>query len=178
MSALDHLFNRSPREKGVERDSRGSDSGEDPLPFPGYDRLEGKAIAARLWEFSQIELGEVETYERSHRARPAVLNKLRYMRTPEPLPGYDALASEQIAEALADADTETVTAVRTYERKFRRRPRVLEEVERVRPLSTPSAREDRLRAENAERVRAGVAGRAQAADRLTGRHGQTAAKGD
>jgi hypothetical protein len=177
MSALDRLFNRSPREKGGDRNSQRSDSDEDQLPIQGYDRLDGKAIAARLRELSQVELGEVETYERSHRARPAVLNKMRYMRTPEPLPGYDALAPEEIAEALADADTETVKAVRNYERKFRRRPRVLEEVERVRPESTPSTRENRLRAENAERVRAGVADRAQVADRLTERH-DAAAKGD
>ena len=60
----------------------------------------------------------METYERAHGNRPAVLEKLRYMRGTEPLPGYDALTPEQIAEALAGADAETVKAVRDYERKF------------------------------------------------------------
>jgi len=100
------------------------------------------------------------------------------MRGPEPLPGYDTLTSEQITEALAPADSETVRAVRNYERKFRHRRRVLEEVERVRLTSTPSAREERVRAESAERVREGVASRAQTADRLASRQDGAPAKGD
>ena len=35
-----------------------------------------------------------------------MLDKLRYMRWSEPLPGYDALSPEQIVEALAGADTQ------------------------------------------------------------------------
>jgi hypothetical protein len=46
-----------------------------------------------------------------------VLDKLRYMRGGEPLPGYDALTTEEIAKALAGAEAETVKAVRDYERK-------------------------------------------------------------
>ena len=148
MSALNRLFNRSRREEGGGSHSPRSGSHEDDLPISGYDSLDGKKVAAQLRELSQVELGAVETYERSHRARPVVLNKLRYMRTSEPLPGYDALVSEQIIEALADADTETVKAVRDYERTFRRRRRVLEEAERVRPLSTSSASGDPRREEN------------------------------
>ena len=166
MSVLDRLRKRSPRENDHDPHSPGATSHEDQLPIPGYDRLDGKEVAAQLRELSQVELGAVETYERSHRARPEVLNKLRFMRTSEPLPGYDALTSEQITEALADADTETVKAVRNYERKFQRRRDVLEEAERVRPTSTPSARENRSREENVERVRAGVAGREETAARL------------
>ena len=50
-------------------------------------------------EFSQVELAAIETYERSHRNRPEVLDKLRYMRGSEPLPGYDALSPEQITDS-------------------------------------------------------------------------------
>jgi hypothetical protein len=57
----------------------------------------------------------VEAYERSHKNRPEVLDKLRYLRTTEPLPGYDALTPAQIAEELAGADAETVKAVRDYD---------------------------------------------------------------
>jgi hypothetical protein len=42
-----------------------------------------------------------------------VLDKLRYMRGSEPLPGYDALSPEEIATALSGADAETVKAVRS-----------------------------------------------------------------
>jgi hypothetical protein len=178
MSVLDRLRKRSARENGGDSHSTGATSPEDQLPISGYHHLDGKEVASQLRELSQVELRAVETYERSHRARPEVLNKLRYMRTSEPLPGYDSLASEQIAAALADADTETVKAVRNYERKFQRRRHVLEEAERVRPTSTPSANETRSREENVERVRAGVAVRAETAARLPNRQGSLREKGD
>ena len=79
----------------------------------------------RLAQLSQVELAAVETYERAHESRPVVLMKLRYMRGSEPLPGYDGLTPEQIAEALAGADAETIRAVRDYERKFQHRQSVL-----------------------------------------------------
>ena len=169
MSVLDRFRNRSPR--GEARDSTAPGPGsthEDRLPISGYDRLDEKEIVGRLRELSQVELAQVERYERSNRARPSVLNKLRFLRTVEPVPGYDTLAPEQVTEALGEADTETVKAVRNYERKFQRRPGVLAESDRVRPTSTPSAREDRVREESAERIREGIAGRAETADRLAG----------
>ena len=101
------------------------------LPISGYDQLDDKEVGDRLSQLSQVELAAVETYERAHGNRPAVLEKLRYMRGSEPLPGYDALTTEQIAEALAGADAETVRAVRDYERKFQHRQSVLDEAARV-----------------------------------------------
>jgi hypothetical protein len=74
----------------------------------------------------------VESYERSHRGREVVLNKLRYMRGSEPFPGYDALSVEEILAALEEADLETIGRVRGYERKFANRPRVLRAVAGVR----------------------------------------------
>jgi hypothetical protein len=88
-----------------------------------------------------------------------VLEKLRYMHPSEPLPGYDALSPEQIAEALADADAETVKAVRDYERKFGKRQQVMKEAARVLPTAPPSAGEDRARKEKEARVREGFADR-------------------
>ena len=84
-----------------------------------------------LSDHSQVELEAVETYERSHESREAVLDKLRYMRGSEPLPGYDALSVEEIVAALEEADLATIKKVRGYERKFANRPDVLEEVVRV-----------------------------------------------
>jgi hypothetical protein len=102
-------------------------------------------VSDQLSQLSQVELAAVETYERAHRSQPVVLEKLRYVRSSEPMPGYDALTPEQIAEELAGADAETIRAVRDYERKFqhasrcwmkpracfRRRGRVLERNGRV-----------------------------------------------
>jgi hypothetical protein len=134
-----------------------------PVPIPGYDQLSDKEVGDRLSQLSQVELAAVETYERAHGNRPAVLHRLRYMSDTEPLPGYDALTTEQIAEALAGADSETVKAVRDYERKFQHRQSVLGEAARVLPCSRPSAREQRARDGKAALLRDGYADRARTA---------------
>jgi hypothetical protein len=167
MNILERVRNRSHREQASHAGSlEASSEGADRLPTPGYDQLDSREIAARLSKLSQVELGAVETYERSHKDRPEVLDKLRFMRGKEPLPGYDALSPEQIADALAGADRETVKAVRDYERKFRHRAQVLAEAARVLPTAQASPREARAREDRATRVREGMAGRAKTADGL------------
>ena len=141
----------------------------DQLPFPGYDKLDEREVGARLTTLSQVELGAVEDYERSHHDRPEVLAKLRYMRTTEPLPGYDSLSPEAIAVVLADADSEVVRKVRDYERKFRRRMEVMDETARVLPTATPSAREVRDREDKATLLREGFEGRAKTVGNLAKR---------
>ncbi len=133
------------------------------LPIEGYDQLDEKQVSDRLSQLSQEELAAVDTHERAHENRPAVLEKLRYMLGTEPLPGYDALTTEQIAEALAEADSETVRAVRDYERKFQHRRAVLDEAARVLPTSRASAREKRVKEEKAALLREGYADRARTA---------------
>ena len=152
MRILDALLKRGSSAKAAGTDASSPDAGE--VPFPGYDRLGHRAIGLKLPELSQVELAGVETYERAHEARPEVLAKVRYMLTSEPLPDYDTLSPEQIAEALADADSEKIKSVRLYETKFAHRQQVLDEVARVLPNAPASAKEERSREEKAERVRA------------------------
>ena len=133
------------------------------LPIPGYDQLKDKQIGDQLSELSQVELATVETYERAHASRPAVLEKLRYMRGSEPLPGYDDMTTDQIAEALAGANAKTVRAVRDYERKFGRRGAVLDEAIRVLPGSRVSADEEQAREGKAALLREGYADRERSA---------------
>jgi hypothetical protein len=102
-----------------------------PLPFAGYDDLDDREVVEGLSDHSQTELEAAESYERCHEDREPVMNKLRYMRGREPLPGYDALGVEEIKAALKEADLATVKKVRGYERKFANRPDVLEEVGRA-----------------------------------------------
>ena len=166
MKILQRLRNRSPRADAGDPGSAEASSEADQLPIPGYDRLDDKKVGAQLAQLSQVELAAVEIYERSHKNRPEVLDKLRYMRTTEPLPGYDALSPEQIATALAGADAETVKAVRDYERKFGHRKQVMEEAARVLPTSQASAAEDRAQQEKDARVREGLAGRQEIAGGL------------
>ena len=138
-------------------------SDESELPIPGYDQLDDKQVSDHLSQLSQAELATVETYERAHRSRPAVLEKLRYMHGSEPLPGYDDLTTEQIAAALAGADAKTVRAVRDYERKFQRRLSVLDEAARVLPTSRVSADEKQAHEDKAALLREGYADRERTA---------------
>jgi hypothetical protein len=130
-----------PRPAEADRSPAGESSASE-LPFAGYDRLDDREVMRALADHSQVELEAVETYERSHRARKPVLDKLRYMRGREPIPGYDSLGVEGITSALKDADLVTIQAVRAYERKFAGRPDVLDEVasaHRLRQVGRPKA---------------------------------------
>jgi hypothetical protein len=130
-------------------------------PFPGYDKLDERQISERLVRLTQVELAAVEEYERSHLDRPQVIDKLRYMRVDEPLPDYDTLSFEQIAEALAGADSETVKGVRDYERKFRHRANVMAEAAHALTTAEPSPKEARAREAQKARVREGFKKRAK-----------------
>jgi hypothetical protein len=137
MSILNTLGDRfSTRESSGEQSGAANDDpvAEAPVPFAGYDRLNARQVMDGLSDHSQIELAAVEAYERSHQDRQPVLDKLRWMRGPEPLPGYDALSVEEIASALTTADSATIKKVRGYERKFANRRDVLDEVVRVHHL--------------------------------------------
>ena len=116
-------------------------SAADDLPLPGYDRLKLGEIIARLPRYTQVELTAVESYERTHANRVDVLNKLRYLRGPEPVAGYDTLEPEEIVAGLRHADEPTLKRVREYERKFHRRDVVLHALTDARH-NGPSARAD------------------------------------
>ena len=100
-------------------------------PVPGYDSLKTKEIVASLSDRSQVELAEIESYEHTHQNRVSVFDKLRWLRQKEPLPGYDALNSDEVLAALDKADLAALKRVRGYERKFRARREVLDEVDRL-----------------------------------------------
>jgi hypothetical protein len=163
MKLLDALRNRRSPGPGRDIEAGTSSRDEDELPISGYGQLKDKQIANHLSQLSQAELAVVETYERAHGGRSVVLDKLRYMRGSEPLPDYDALTSEQIAEALAGADAETVKAVRDYERKHQHRQSVLDEAASVLPTSEASAGWVRAREQKAALLREGFADREKSA---------------
>jgi hypothetical protein len=163
MRMLEALRHRRSQKSSPEARAATSSQAEPQLPISGYDQLKDKEVSEQLAQLSQVQLAEVETYERAHGSRPAVLDKLRYMRGGEPLPGYDGLTPEQIATALAGADAETVRAVRDYERKFQHRQSVLDEAARVLPASRASAGEERAHEEKAALLRQGYADRERSA---------------
>jgi len=112
---------------------------ENALAIPRYERLAVWKLLRRLPELSQTEMAAVETYERAHGQRVAVLEKLRYLRGDEPLVGYDAMSPDEISAALKDADLASIDRVRFYERRLRNRVGVLADIERVRvPFRRPA----------------------------------------
>jgi hypothetical protein len=123
------------------------------LPVPDYDGMDPKQIADSLHARSQVELAAIEDYERANDARPAVLDKLKYMRTSEPVDGYDAMSADEVVAALAQADAAGVRAIRDYERRFQHRRTVLDEAARVLPGARANAEETRAREAKAEAVR-------------------------
>jgi hypothetical protein len=60
-----------------------------------------------------------------------VFDKLRWLRQDEPLPGYDALSSGEVIAVLEQSDLAAIKRVRGYERKFRARREILDEVDRL-----------------------------------------------
>jgi hypothetical protein len=100
-------------------------------PIAGYDRLKTKELVASLSSHSQVELAEIESYERAHQDRTVLFDKLRWLRQEEPLPGYDAMSTEEVAAALEQADLSAIKRVRGYERKFGARRAILDEVTRL-----------------------------------------------
>jgi hypothetical protein len=163
---LERLRNRSPRrETGAAGPAEASSADEQRLPIARYDQLDPKQLIPRLGQLSQLELAAVEDHERSHRERAVVLNRLRWLRGREPLPGYDTLHSDEIVSALADADSATVKAVRSYERHHRERREVLAEAARVLPTARASADQVRARDDKAALVKIGIRANAPAESR-------------
>ncbi len=157
MSIIDRLLNRSPDEEQGESgsDKPHSDNAEG-LPIPGYDHMKSDDVVKHLRDLSQVQLEAVEEYERAHQDRPPVLDKLRYMRSPEPIEGYDKLDADQVAKKLDGADAQRVKAVRDYERKFQKRRSVLDETARLLPEATESPRDAKSREEKEARVNASM----------------------
>lgn len=157
MSFLDRIRNRPDGEgdEAVAATDAGSPDEHD-LPLAHYDKLDPKKVIGQLHQHSQVELAAIESHERSHGARPVVLNKLHWLRGSEPLSGYDALETGQVVAELGRADAATVKAIREYEHKFQGRKEIEDEIARVLPTSALSVGEERAIEEKAERVGASV----------------------
>ena len=126
------------------------------LPIADYDALDEQDVIVQFRKLSQIELAEVEGYERAHLSRRVVLNKLRYMRTPEPVADYDALEPTEIVRVLEQADSAGIRAIRDYEGKFRGRRQVMNAAAQALPNAVHNVGEQNRREEKAERTRTGI----------------------
>ena len=122
----EHLPHRHHDEAPSPPATEGDGTGNGAEPLPGYDRMSVHDINADMHNHSQAELAAIEDYEASHQNRPAILNKLHYMRTRQPWQGYDEMPEEEIIARLENADDPTIKRVRDYEHKFHNRPVIIE----------------------------------------------------
>jgi hypothetical protein len=154
-------FSERVRIAALGRASETAPSGEPAVgdvgtPIAGYDDLDEKALIAQFRDLSQVELAEIEAYERGHRSRRVVLNKLRYMRSPEPVAGYDTLEPAAIVRLLEEGDSASIRAIRDYEGKFRGRRQVLNAAAQALPNAALNVGEQHRREAKAERTRSGI----------------------
>jgi hypothetical protein len=98
---------RLPGVEAFEGRLRGAAVRARDLPIADYDALNVAKVTARPPELSQAELGTVAAYERRHRRRTTVLERIASLREDEPWAGYDALTATQAVERLREADEDT-----------------------------------------------------------------------
>jgi hypothetical protein len=101
------------------------------LPITGYDSLTAAQVVTQLRKLSQRELAKVERYEKRHRSRQTVLNRVGSLRENEPWRGYDEATVDEVRKKLANADEDRARAVRDYERRHRDRKGVMEAARRT-----------------------------------------------
>jgi hypothetical protein len=116
---------RVPGVEAIEGRLRGAAVRARELPIADYDALNVAKVTARLAELSQAELRTVAAYERRHRKRTTVLERIASLQEDEPWAGYDALTATQVLERLREADEDTRARVRDYEGRHRQRETVL-----------------------------------------------------
>ena len=121
---------RAPGAARAEGTARGAGAGERDLPIARYGKRTADEIAARLPELTQVELAQVDVYERRTENRATVLGRIQTLRGAEPWSGYDSQTVDEIRTALGKADEGTTRAAREYERAHKQRAGVLEAAER------------------------------------------------
>ncbi len=122
---------RVPGVEAAEGEARGAVASEGDLPIADYDSLNAGEIVERLPRLSQVELGQVDAYERRHGNRKTILQKIDSLQGDAPWAGYDEQSADEIESRVRDADDDEARKVRDYERRHKARKGVLEAAERA-----------------------------------------------
>ncbi|MGI9100387.1 MAG: hypothetical protein ACR2H2_18160 [Solirubrobacteraceae bacterium] len=115
-----------PGVAAIEGVITGAMATEQDLPIKDYDKQTAADIAARLKGLSQRELRMIDAYERKHEDRATITDTIAKLTGDEPWSGYDEQSAEDIATAIREADEDTATSVRAYEREHKARAGVLQ----------------------------------------------------
>jgi ferritin-like metal-binding protein YciE len=73
-----------PGEQEIEGQVRGAQAGPEDLAIAGYDELTVERILPKLRLLPELELAKVDAYEREHRNRKRVLDRIRQLREGQP----------------------------------------------------------------------------------------------
>jgi ferritin-like metal-binding protein YciE len=117
---------RASGDAPVARQRKASGSSEEPLPIERYRSLSTEQILSRLSELSESDLGNVASYERKNKNRPAVLGRIRVLRGEEPWPGYDKQTIAEVEAGLNEGDYGSAQDILVYERAHKNRPEVVQ----------------------------------------------------
>jgi hypothetical protein len=74
--AVTRQARRAPGEQRAEGAVRGAVAREQDVPIANYDKLSAAEINKRLKRLSKVDLGKVEAYERRHKNRKTVLQRI------------------------------------------------------------------------------------------------------
>jgi hypothetical protein len=121
---------RMPGAEQAEGQARGTVASEDDLPIANYDSLTANEVIERLPRLSQVQLGQIDGYERRHGARKTVLSRIDSLRGDQPWAGYDEQSADEVQDRLREADDDETRQVRDYERRHKARQGVLDVAER------------------------------------------------
>ncbi len=122
---------RVPGVEAAEGEARGAVASEADLPIADYDSLKAGEIVEELPRLSQVELAQVDAYERRHGNRKTILSKISSLQGDAPWAGYDEQTAEEIESRVRDADDDEARKVRDYESRHKARKGVLEAAERA-----------------------------------------------
>jgi ferritin-like metal-binding protein YciE len=129
-SATNRAARKVPGVTQAEGELKGAVASGGDLPIDRYDKLSAGEIVKRLPELSQLELAQIDAYERLGRKRSTVLDRVKGLRGDEPWTGYDELNAEQVVAKLDDAGDDVLESVRSYERAHKDRTTVVRAAER------------------------------------------------
>jgi ferritin-like metal-binding protein YciE len=114
----------------AEGAARGAAAREQDLPIARYGALNADEIVGRLPQLTQVELGQLDVYERAHDNRATVLERIASLRASEPWSGYDEMNVDELRRRVTGADEARARAVREYERAHKNRAGVIAATER------------------------------------------------
>ncbi len=136
MSILSDLRDRLPggatTAPAPKTDANGDAVAGSVSPVKNHDKVPIAKFNAKLSGYSQADLERIEEYERAHQNRGKIIDKLKWMRGPEPVAGYDAMSPEEVVTLLGTADAEDTRQIRSYEQKFGNRSPVMAAVNTAR----------------------------------------------